>query len=648
MGLTRRGFFSVAGTAVAGLAACSRSRSAEDPQLREDDPVEEGPAEPEVDLSEFEDLAIDMGAWSYDEANDCYYQLSLPYCIMPGSEQYESLSIFVPGAYLTGERHGSSWSCAIDEDARVGGYGPRTAPIALPVNSSSYAAQECPTSYSFEGLGRYLKAGIVYVYAGIRGRSGGYESATQEYFSGGAPWAVTDLKAAVRFLRYNAAVLPGDVSRVFAFGQGGAGGICASLGVSGGADPYGPYLQTIGAATHDVEGAEISDDIAGVAAWCPVGSFGSADAAYEWMMGQYDREGSRADGTWTQLLSADLAAAYGDFVNGLALTDGDGAALTLDRIEDGTFGGGSYYDHLVRLVSEAAEDFFRRTEFPFASLPLDARPRPFPGDPLLRNAGIAQAQAAEDGEEEAAAAPETGVRQIEATLYETRESYIGALNGDNRWLTYNASTATVDITGLWAFAAACLPPSREVCAYDLVDRSGLANQLFGTDDQPSMHFDAMVAKLVESQQQRYAAGEGWSDELVSEWRGDLAELDALEVSVADRVAMSDPLALLRSAQEQAVELHVAPHWRINTGLRQTDTTLVGEVNLALALGAREDVQDVAFQAVWEGGFGLAERAGDPEDCLVAWICDCCPEQESASADAGDDEAATSDGSEENS
>ena len=36
--------------------------------------------------------------------------------------------------------------------------------------------------------------------------------------------------------------------------------------------------------------------------------------------------------------------------------------------------------------------------------------------------------------------------------------------------------------------------------------------------------------------------------------------------------------------------------------------------------------DVAFEEVWEAGFGLAERSGDPEDNLVAWICSCCPEE----------------------
>jgi len=623
MNLTRRSLLSLMGLGgLAGLAACQRERAEEEPA----EPTEtaEEPVEPEVDLKEFEGLALDMDAWSYDEDHDCYYQLAVPYCLTPGSEQYESLAIFVPGPYFTGTAKGQLYHCELAEDAEVGQFTPATAPIALPINAPSCNAQECPTSYSHEGLGRYLDQGIVYVYAGFRGRSGGYESTTQEYFAGGAPWTVADLKAAVRFLRYNAAVLPCDTSRIFAFGLGGGGGAAALLGASGNAALYEPYLQELGVPTHDVEGNDVTDEIAGVAAWCPMSSFESSDAAYEWMMGQYASEGTRADGTWTKLLSDDLSDAYGDYVNALNLVDGDGQALKLDRIENGAYAGGTYYQHLVGVVSDAAADFIRRMEFPYAAVPLEARIRSFPGNPSLRVSDSADAQ---PGSSEASENPVgiAGVRQVEATVYDTLESYVATLNGDSRWLTYNASTGEVDVTGLWGFVSACRKPDKDVCAYDLLDRSGWANQLFGTDEQPSLHFDAMVATLVEGQAERYAQAEDWDEAVVKEWRGDLVEKDALDKTVAERVGMSEPIALLRSSDDEETPAVVAPHWRISTGLFQTETTLVGEVNLAAALKACKGVEDVSFQAVWGSGFELAEREGDPEEKLVEWIASCCPQ-----------------------
>ncbi len=628
MNLTRRSVLSLMGIGgLAGLSACQREHVEEEPAEPEE-PKEEAPEEPKVDLEEFEDLALDMDAWSYDEDHDCYYQLAVPYCLTPGSEQYESLSLFVPGPYFVGTAKGQLYHCELAEDAQVGQFTPATAPVALPINAPACGAQECPTSYAYDGLERYLGQGIVYVYAGFRGRSGGYESTTQEYFAGGAPWLVADLKAAVRFLRYNAKALPCDVSRIFAFGLGGGGVVASLLGVSGNAALYDPYLQELGIPTHDVEGNDVTDEIAGVAAWCPMGSFESADAGYEWMMGQYASEGTRADGTWTKLLSDDLASAYGDYVNGLGLMDADGQALKLDRIENGAYAGGTYYQHLVGIVSDAAADFLRRMEFPYAAVPLEASLRSFPGNPSLTSADATDAQL---GATEASESPVgiAGVRQVEATVYDTLESYIATLNGDSRWLTYNASTGDVDVTGLWGFVSACRTPDKDVCAYDLLDRSGLANQLFGTDEQPSLHFDAMVATLVEGQAERYAQAEGWDESVVAEWRGDLVEQDALEKTVAERVGMSDPLALLRSSSgsDEESSAVVAPHWRISTGLFQTETTLVGEVNLAAALEACEGVEDVSFQAVWGAGFELAEREGDPEDKLVAWIVSCCPQEQ---------------------
>lgn len=625
MDLSRRRFLRLAGLGGLGLAACSLKPDRIEEQPAEDAPTEEAkpaePEEPSIDLQEFEGLAIDPAAWSYDETHDCYYQLGLPYCVNPGSEQYETLAVYVPGAYFTATKKGSTYACEVNPEAQVGRYTPSTAPVAMPVNSTRYGGQPCPASYSYEGLDRYLEAGLVYVYAGFRGRSGGYESTTQEYFSGGAPWAIADLKAAIRCLRYNAAVLPCDTSRVFVYGYGGGGGYASLVGVSGDASAYDPYLTEIGAATHDVEGAELGDGVYGAALWCPVVSLDSADAAYEWMMGQYANTESRAEGTWTSLLSQDLAAAYGGYLNGLGLVDGD-TALTLDRIDDGTFASGTYYDHLLGIVREAASDFLGRTKFPYTETPqLGVEPL-FPGDPDLRSSSVAEAD--REGNEEPAG--QTGVHQVQATVYETLESYVSSLNGDNRWLTYNASREEADVAGLWNFIAACRPATRAVCAYDALDRSGTANQLFGTDEETALHFDAMVSTLLANNKERYATGEGWDEGLVATWANDLAKTDALDLTVEERVAMGSQLPYLL-AQDGDDTTAIAPHWRLNSGLFQAETTLVSEVNLVQALRGCAAVEDVAFEEVWGAGFGLAERAGDPEDNLVAWIGACCPEPE---------------------
>lgn len=85
-------------------------------------------------------------------------------------------------------------------------------------------------------LSDYLAAGLIYVYAGCRERANG-TNADGSAFAGGAPWGATDLKAAVRCIRYNASRLPGDADRVVSSGMSG-GAQSAILGVTGNSDLY--------------------------------------------------------------------------------------------------------------------------------------------------------------------------------------------------------------------------------------------------------------------------------------------------------------------------------------------------------------------------------------------------------------------------
>lgn len=227
-------------------------------------------------------VAIDSAAWSYDAENDVYYQIGLQYCENPQAPAYESMGVYVPGAYFDAKDNGDgTYTCTPSSNGKVRDYTAKTAPIVMPINTAGYSAQEAPTSYSANGLSSYLEAGFVYVYAGCRGRKMDGDAC------GAAPWGVTDLKAAVRTLRYNASVLPGNTDRIFSFGHSGGGAQSAVLGVSGDAPGYDDYLSAIGAPSKDADGKSLSDAIFGAMCWCPITCLTSADAAYEWNMGQF-------------------------------------------------------------------------------------------------------------------------------------------------------------------------------------------------------------------------------------------------------------------------------------------------------------------------------------------------------------------------
>jgi hypothetical protein len=64
----------------------------------------------------------------------------------------------------------------------------------------------------------------------------------------GIPAGVTDLKAAIRYIRYNEEILPGSTDRIVVYGHSGGGSQSAVLGSSGDSSLYTPYLKEIGAA----------------------------------------------------------------------------------------------------------------------------------------------------------------------------------------------------------------------------------------------------------------------------------------------------------------------------------------------------------------------------------------------------------------
>ena len=212
---------------------------------------------------------VDMTKWQYNAEDDVYWQVGIPYCASPADESYETMGFYVPGAYFSGTENGDgTWTCEKLDNAECGGYIADTAPVILPVNTPGYSAMSAPEAYDsnfgYGSVTDYTKEGMILAVAGCRGREQG------------APAGVTDLKAAIRFIRYNDELLPGDAECLFCCGMSGGGAQSAVLGASGNSDLYTPYLEQIGAA----EG--YSDAVFGAMCWCPITSLDIADAAYEW------------------------------------------------------------------------------------------------------------------------------------------------------------------------------------------------------------------------------------------------------------------------------------------------------------------------------------------------------------------------------
>ena len=438
------------GSLVAGCAtptATSEAISAESTEATTETSVvtEEAVLDPTKDDAYADALTFDNSAWNYDADNDVYWQIGVQYAATPETTEYETLGIYVPGAYMTATDNGDgTYTAAINDSGTLNGFTAKTAPIMFPVNTPGYSAQQAPTAYSYDGLSSYLQAGFIYVYAGMRGRANGYDTSGNLSYSGGAPWGVTDLKAAIRYIRYNKNILPGNTDSLFVFGMSGGGAQTSVIGASGDSELYFPYLESLGAAMYDANGNYISDAVTGAMAWCPITSLDYADAAYEWNMGQYSSTGTRADGTFTSVLSKDLAAAYAEYINTLGIKDENGNVLVLQESESGVYAAGSYYDYLVSTVETSLNNFLADTTFPYtdsgSSFMAGGN---FPGGGTPPEGGIPGGGTPPEGGFPAGGPGGNNSSSEEAVTYQTVEEYIVALNKDGEWLTYDAATNTV-------------------------------------------------------------------------------------------------------------------------------------------------------------------------------------------------------------
>ena len=522
-------------------------------------------------------LTLDAGAWSYDAEHDVYYQIGVSYCTTPAAATEETMSIYVPGAYMKAKDNGDgTFTCKVSNKKKVNGYTAETAPIVFPVDTPGYAAQKPAVSYHYDNVSRYVNEGFVYVLAGMRGRDNVY-SAGKLLYAGGAPWGVTDLKAAVRCYRFNESSLPGNTDSIFVFGMSGGGGQSAVCGASGDSTLYTPYLEKIGAAMTDASGRQLSDAVCGVMCWCPVTGFDYADAAYEWDMGQYAKEDERSTSVYTGVLSDDLALAYADYVNHLGLKDENGTALTLEETKDGIFTKGTYYDYLKSVINKSLNSFLKTTTFPY----------------------------------------KTGGK-----TYQTAEAYIAALNGEDAWITWDEKTKTAEITEIGAFVTHCRNAELGIGAFDALDLSTAENSLFGTEENNRLHFDAVMTKLLKSSGSEYSTYRGWDASVVKQCEEGTASVDALNTTSEVRQNMYNPMYFLCDYYDGAGSAVTAPHWRIRSGIEQTDTALASDVNLALALKNNSAVADVDFAEVWGAGHVEAEETGESTANFIAWVNQC--------------------------
>lgn len=274
---------------------------------------------------------------------------NIVYVKHPVDERRQCMNIYVPQVFY--------------EQACVNGYTLDTVPVLLPNGIGGYAPAfpEQPG----KGFGGHMNAtfyalchGYVVATPGARGR--GLTDENGNYY-GVAPAAIVDLKAAVRYLRYNKDKVPGNVEMLISNGTSAGGALSSLLGASGNHPDYEPYLKELGA-------ADERDDIFAASCYCPITNLDHADMAYEWeFCGHNDYHTFKFEfpegadhPTLTPLndnmtdeqmaMSARLKTMFPAYLNSLKLKDENGNLLTLN--DDGN---GSFKDFVKGYVLRSAQ-----------------------------------------------------------------------------------------------------------------------------------------------------------------------------------------------------------------------------------------------------------------------------------------------------
>lgn len=315
----------------------------------------------EFDPSTFTELTKTITVGSGDRVVKYRFYKAIPYVANPVDVAYQCLNISVP-VEIDGKTV-DAHSAPILFANSVGGYMPSSvagadgvggggmtglpqgmAPGGAPPANASTSSTEVASGGNAMLMGGQpvsnaeyaLAAGYVVVEPGARGRT--LVDASGSYY-GVAPAAIVDLKAAVRYVRFNTGRIPGNTDWIVSSGTSAGGALSSLLGASGGSDLYASELAALGA-------ADASDAIFATGAWCPITDLEHADMAYEWNWGANpDASGTRVD----EEISTALAAGFTAYQDKLGLSGAGGF---------GPLTAANYGDYLVKTYLTASADAY--------------------------------------------------------------------------------------------------------------------------------------------------------------------------------------------------------------------------------------------------------------------------------------------------
>ena len=527
--------------------------------------------------------------WFFDARYDCWCLEDVLYSPKADVPKFQRLSIFVPKALMNGDGTPTPES--------------RSVPIVFENNAAGYMQMPHtwlggPRCYAQP----YLEHGLIYVTCGCRGRESRNE---QGELVGKSPISLIDLKTALRFLRHNRTSLPGNFDRIISVGWSAGGAMSTLLGVTGDNPRYDPYLAAAGAFMDE------SDAVYASQIYCPIIDLDHADLAYEWCFAaDHENEDSPAGPAsvmtpFREALSRSLAAQYVDYVNSLGLRDPEtDEPLTLAA--DGR--SGSFYDRLMRCISDAATDYLTR-------LQAGHLPQTWSVQDYLTGHYTYEAPAERPGSAHHAgpdvALPEQPMslgdrvsRPPKGVVFQERKPEMVTRQGTDKqaWLAWDGSRATV--SDLDTYVLHHRRRMKPCPSFDTLGMDSGENQVFGSPEKDFMHFNQAIGRAIR------ALEAGFPKE-AAQYAALYEEAD--DPAQEQRVYLMNPMNFIGTEETSAQ----ARHYRIRVGASDADTSF--SISMTLALRLANAGMDADYALVWDQPHSEADYPGE----VLAWIDRIC-------------------------
>ncbi|MCC8105656.1 MAG: prolyl oligopeptidase family serine peptidase [Clostridiales bacterium] len=569
------------------------------------------------------ELAEVKDQWFFDEKYNCWCLEDVLYTLKATTPKFQRLSIFVPAPYM---KEGGE----IDPEGSMNGFTAATAPVIMNNNSAGY--MEMPHMW----LGgprcfgpQYLERGFVYVTCGNRGRESKDANGRR---SGKIPSNLVDLKTVIRFLRHNADVLPGDMEKIISVGWSAGGAMSTLLAVTGNNKNYDLYLEESGAFMDE------RDDVYASQIYCPIIDLEHADLAYEWMFSaDKENEPSPAGpgGVMTpfeEALSAKLRCAYIEYFNGLALKNPDtDEPLVLNA--DGR--SGSAYDYLMAKIDGAATKFLTK----LSAGELDES---YTADDYIKGNYTFETMAPVGGDDEKDGEPDdVSLMQGHAGPgVALNKPPVGGPDGNlppepptlgnmlsrppkgvptpppfeppmmtvqgkdkSSWLSWDGEQAF--ISDLDSYVLNHRRRMKPCTSFDILSGKSGENEVYGTPEQPAVHFSTAVADAIASLKEEFPAEYAKYYPAYVLATGDSA--------LTRQLFLNNPLNFIGTEEES----DQAKYYRVRVGASDADTSFM--IGMTLALELANAGKPVDYALVWDKPHCEADYPGEVCD----WIESIC-------------------------